>query len=249
LVTPYVQWAGPIVEPIGERRTEQRIFNDIADAAGAPIMFPNGTDMLAAINDSALGRQGLSLASLRELPDGIALLEQVTPGSFLDTMRPDGRIEGDPPMLRMAKSRAVEQFGELTSEPLGTLKMITRRTSHTINSALQNVEKLKAKGAADNPLYMSPADATRLALVDGAAVRIANRWGAIESTVKIDDTLRDGVVAMTHGFGNANTSGMPHAQRFPGVNVNALAPVGPGSFDPVSTMSQLTGIPVEVTAL
>ena len=249
LVTPYVQWAGPIVEPIGERRTEQRIFNDIADAAGAPIMFPNGTDMLAAINDSALGRQGLSLASLRELPDGIALLEQVTPGSFLDTMRPDGRIEGDPPMLRMAKSRAVEQFGELTSEPLGTLKMITRRTSHTINSALQNVEKLKAKGAADNPLYMSPADATRLALVDGAAVRIANRWGAVESTVKIDDTLRDGVVAMTHGFGNANTSGMPHAQRFPGVNVNALAPVGPGSFDPVSTMSQLTGIPVEVTAL
>jgi anaerobic selenocysteine-containing dehydrogenase len=249
LVTPYVQWAGPIVEPIGERRTEQRIFNDIADAAGAPIMFPNGTDMLAAINDSALGRQGLSLASLRELPDGIALLEQVTPGSFLDTMRPDGRIEGDPPMLRMAKSRAVEQFGELTSEPLGTLKMITRRTSHTINSALQNVEKLKAKGAADNPLYMSPADATRLALVDGAAVRIANRWGTVESTVKIDDTLRDGVVAMTHGFGNANTSGMPHAQRFPGVNVNALAPVGPGSFDPVSTMSQLTGIPVEVTAL
>ena len=249
LVTPYVQWAGPIVEPIGKRRTEQRIFNDIADAAGAPIMFPNGTDMLAAINDSALGRQGLSLASLRELPDGIALLEQVTPGSFLDTMRPDGRIEGDPPMLRMAKSRAVEQFGELTSEPLGTLKMITRRTSHTINSALQNVEKLKAKGAADNPLYMSPADATRLALVDGAAVRIANRWGTVESTVKIDDTLRDGVVAMTHGFGNANTSGMPHAQRFPGVNVNALAPVGPGSFDPVSTMSQLTGIPVEVTAL
>ncbi|CAB4543007.1 unannotated protein [freshwater metagenome] len=42
---------------------------------------------------------------------------------------------------------------------------------------------------------------------------------------------------------------MPHAQRYPGVNVNALAPVGPGSFDPVSTMSQLTGIPVEVTAL
>lgn len=249
LVTPYVQWAGPIVEPLGERRTEQQIFNDIAELAGAPIMFPNGTDMLAAINDGALGRHDLSLAALRELPDGIALLEQVAPGSFLDTMRPDGRIEGDPPMLRMAKERAYEQFAELTAEPAGTLKLITRRTSHTINSALQNVEKLKAKGAADNPLHMSPIDATRLALDDGAAVRISNRWGAVESTVRIDDTLRDGVVAMTHGFGNANTSGMPHAQRHPGVNVNALAPVGPGSFDPVSTMSQLTGIPVEVTPL
>ena len=249
LVTPYVQWAGPIVEPIGERRTEQQIFNDIAELAGAPIMFPNGTDMLAAINDGALGRQGLSMAALRELPDGIALLEQVAPGSFLDTMRADGRIEGDPPMLRMAKGRALEQFDELSAEPTGTLKLITRRTSHTINSALQNVEKLKAKGAGDNPLYMSPIDADRFSLVDGTPVRVANRWGAVESTVRIDDTLRDGVVAMTHGFGNADTSGMPHAQSHPGVNVNALAPVGPGSFDPVSTMSQLTGIPVEVTAL
>jgi hypothetical protein len=54
---------------------------------------------------------------------------------------------------------------------------------------------------------------------------------------------------MTHGFGNAATSGMPVAQRFPGVNVNALSPTGPGSFDPTSTMSQLTGIPVEVEAV
>jgi anaerobic selenocysteine-containing dehydrogenase len=186
---------------------------------------------------------------LRELPDGIALLDQVVPGSFLDTMRPGGTIEGDPPMLRVAKERTIKQFDELSTEPTGTLKLITRRTSHTINSALQNVEKLKAKGAGDNPLYMSPIDATRLSLTDGTAVRISNRWGAVESTVRIDDTLRDGVVAMTHGFGNADTNGMPHAQRHPGVNVNALAPVGPGSFDPVSTMSQLTGIPVEVTAL
>lgn len=249
LVTPYVQWAGAIVEPIGERRTEQRIFNDIAEKAGAPIMFPNGTDMLAAIHDGALGRHDLSLASLRELSDGIALLDQVAPGSFLDTMRPDGTIEGDPPMLRVAKERTVEQFNELVAEPVGTLKLITRRTSHTINSAMQNVEKLKAKGAADNPLYVSPTDADRLALSNGSRVRVSNQWGAVESTVKIDETLRDGVVAMTHGFGNANTSGMPHAQRYPGVNVNALAPVGPGSFDPVSTMSQLTGIPVEITAL
>ena len=249
LVTPYVQWAGAIVEPIADRRTEQRIFNDIAEKAGAPIMFPNGTDMLAAINDGALNRHGLSLQSLRDLPNGIAVLEQVAPGSFLDTMRPGGTLEGDPPMLRIAKERTIEQFNELIAEPAGTLKLITRRTSHTINSAMQNVEKLKAKGASDNPLYVSPSDADRLSLTDGTRVRIANRWGAVESTVKIDETLRDGVVAMTHGFGNANTSGMPHAQNFPGVNVNALAPVGPGSFDPVSTMSQLTGIPVEVTAL
>jgi anaerobic selenocysteine-containing dehydrogenase len=248
-LTPYVQWAGPIVEPIGERRTERRIFTDIAEAAGAPVMFGNDVDMLAIINDAALDRHGLSMAALREHPDGIAVLEQVAPGGFLDAMRPGGMFDGDPAMMTTAKERAIELFDELEAEPAGTLKLITRRTAHTINSALQNVEKLKAKGAADNPLYMATADAIRLSFVDGSAVRVSNRWGSVESTIRIDDTLREGVVAMTHGFGNADTTGMPAARRNPGVNVNALAPTGPGTFDPVSTMSQLTGIPVEVTPL
>lgn len=248
-LTPYVQWAGPIVEPIGERRTERRIFTDIAEAAGAPVMFGNDVDMLAIINDAALDRHGLSMATLREHPDGIAVLEQVIPGGFLDAMRPGGMFDGDPAMMTTAKARAIQLFEELESEPSGTLKLITRRTAHTINSALQNVEKLKAKGAADNPLYMASVDAVRLSLVDGSAVCVSNRWGSVESTIRIDDTLRDGVVAMTHGFGNAGTTGMPAARRHPGVNVNALAPTGPGTFDPVSTMSQLTGIPVEVTPL
>lgn len=246
-VTPYVQWAGPIVAPIGERRTERQILNDIAERAGAPLMFPDDSDMLAIINDGALARHGLSLESLRSSADGIAMLEPIAPGSFLNTMRPEGRIDGEPPLLVMAKARALEQFAELLDEPPHTLKLITRRTSHTINSALQNVERLKAKGASDNPLYMAPVDAERLGLDHGSRVRVSNRWGVVEAAVSIDDTLRDGVVAMTHGFGNADTTGMPHARRHPGVNVNALAPVGPGSFDPVSTMSQLTGIPVEVT--
>jgi hypothetical protein len=53
---------------------------------------------------------------------------------------------------------------------------------------------------------------------------------------------------MTHGFGNASASGMPRAQERAGVNVNILSPRGPGSFDPVSCMSQVTAIPVDVRA-
>ena len=51
---------------------------------------------------------------------------------------------------------------------------------------------------------------------------------------------------MSHGFGNERTPGMLVAQAYPGVNVNALSPSGAGSFDPVSAMSHLTGIAVEV---
>jgi hypothetical protein len=67
--------------------------------------------------------------------------------------------------------------------------------------------------------------------------------------VRFDPNLRPDVVAMTHGFGNHTTTGMPHAQAHPGVNVNLLGPSGAGSFDPVSGMLQLTGIPVEVAAV
>ena len=51
---------------------------------------------------------------------------------------------------------------------------------------------------------------------------------------------------MTHGYGNADTTGMRRSRERPGVNVNALAPHGPGTFDPVSNMAQVTGIAVEV---
>ena len=67
--------------------------------------------------------------------------------------------------------------------------------------------------------------------------------------MRLDANLRPGVVAMTHGFGNRATAGMPNAQAYPGVNVNLLGPSGPGSFDPVSGMLQLTGIPVSISAV
>ncbi|HPG26217.1 MAG TPA: hypothetical protein PLW10_11330, partial [Myxococcota bacterium] len=63
-----------------------------------------------------------------------------------------------------------------------------------------------------------------------------------------DERLREGVVAMSHGFGNRRTTGMPVAMALPGVNVNALSPTGEGSFDPVGGMGRLTGIRVEVEA-
>ena len=248
-VTPFVQWTGPVVEPRGERRTEQWIFAELAARMGHdPVFGPDG-DVLSMLYDGSLADHGLSMAALRASDDGVAVLPPTDPGGFLDRTTADGTLDGAPAMLEPARQRALAQFEELLAEPEHQLKLITRRTSHTINSAMQNVERLKKGLGADNPLFLSPVDADRLAVTDGSRVRISNSFGTIEANAQIDDTLRPGVVAMTHGFGNARTVGQPVAQRFPGVNVNALSPVGPGTFDPVSTMSQLTGIPVEVAAI
>jgi anaerobic selenocysteine-containing dehydrogenase len=248
-VTPYVQWTGPVVEPVGERRSEQWIFAALADRLGHPAVFGPDGDVLSMLYDGSLAEHGLSMAALRASDDGVAVLAPTEPGGFLQRMTPDGTLDGAPAMLGPARERAVTLFDELAAEPDDQLKLITRRTSHTINSALQNVERLKKGAGADNPLWLSPADAERLGVAEGARVRVWNRFGEVEADARLDDTLRPGVVAMTHGFGNAATSGQPVARAHPGVNVNALSPVGPGTFDPVSTMSHLTGIPVEVAPI
>jgi formate dehydrogenase len=246
---PYVQWTGPLVAPRGERRAERDVFAALGSRLGHPPIFGPEADVLAMLHDGALAAHGLSMAELRAADAGIAVLGPLGTGGFLDRMTPTGTLDGAPAMLAPARERAVTMFDELLAEPADQLKLITRRTSRTINSAMQNVERLKKGIGADNPLFLSPVDAERLAVTDGVRVRVSNAFGSVEALAKVDDTLRPGVVAMTHGFGNAATSGMPVAQRFPGVNVNALSPTGPGSFDPTSTMSQLTGIPVEVEAV
>jgi formate dehydrogenase len=245
-LTPYVQWAGPIVEPAAERRTERAIFADLTERMGQDPIFGPEADILSMLYDSSLAEHGLSMESLRAADRGLAVLAPTETGTFLDRMTADGTLDGEPEMLAVARERAVALFAEHAAEPVDQLKLITRRTSHTINTAMQNVERLKKGAGADNPLFLSPSDAERLGVADGARVRISNRFGTIEAPARIDDTLRVGVVAMTHGFGNAGTNGQPVAQAHPGVNVNALSPTGPGTFDPVSTMSQLTGIPVDV---
>jgi anaerobic selenocysteine-containing dehydrogenase len=240
---PFVQWTGPVVPPGGARRGERAIFAELGERLGLPNYFPAGADMLGQLYDGALADHGLSLAALRAAPGGVAPLPASEPGGFLDRATRDGTIDGNPELLALSRERAVAIFDELAAESPAQLKLITRRTNHTLNSAMQSVRRHARGEVAPNPLYVSPSDATRLGLADGARVRVSNAHGAVETAVRVDDTLRAGVVAMTHGFGGTRAKG---ASEFEGVNANALAPHGPSSFDPVSGMAQLTGIPVEV---
>jgi anaerobic selenocysteine-containing dehydrogenase len=96
---------------------------------------------------------------------------------------------------------------------------------------------------------MNPRDAGARGLSEGQPVTVRNAHGELRAELALDAALREGVVAMSHGFGNQRTTGMPVAQAMPGVNVNALSPTGAGSFDPIGGMGHLTGIPVEVVAI
>lgn len=245
-VTPHVQFTDAVVAPTHERRTEADIFAALAEAMGFAPAVPPGVDGITAFYDGELAAHGLSVAGLAASDRGLALIDEATATPTLGDHR---SVDCAPELLGVAFDRAATIFAALEAEPDGQLRLITRRTRNTLNSALANIEKLKRRGAGTNPLWMHPDDAAARGLASGDPVRVSNANGALEAAVALDEDLRPGVVSMTHGFGHAGAAGMPVAQAHPGVNVNVLSPTGPGSFDALSGMAHLTGIPVEVAAV
>jgi formate dehydrogenase len=247
--TPFVQWTPRVTEPDAEQREEWRILGELMGTLDFPVLLdPDLDDPLPLIYDGPLASAGLSIAQLRA-DGGVAVLPDAGPGASIDQLQLTAAIDCVPDGLRSTLARGHELFAQLQGEAPEGLKLVTRRTQHMLNSGLQNVEKLKARGGDVNPLWIHPDDADRLGLGADDLADISSEHGCVRAPVRFDANLRPGVVAMTHGFGNAGTAGMPTAQAYPGVNVNLLGPSGPGSFEPVSGMLQLTGIPVEVAAV
>jgi anaerobic selenocysteine-containing dehydrogenase len=239
---PFVQWTPRVVEPDAEQRQEWEIFGGLLAAMGRKPLIPPGTADPMALLDGALAPSGVSLAELRAA-GGVLELAEPGPGGSLERVGADHVLDVAPDALRPALERGHALFRELLEEPADGFKLITRRTRNTVNSWVRHIPTGPGHDE-PNPLWMNPHDGERLGVASGDRVRISNRYGAVEAGVRFDPRLRAGVVAMTHGFGGASTARTAPAR--PGVNVNALAPRGAGTFDPVGGMSHVTGIPVEV---
>ena len=247
---PFVQHTEAVVEPKFERRPEWWILASLAERLGLPLpVKPDGTG-LNARHDRQLAAAGLSRERLRQSASGTEVLPEPTPQALFEigVQNPGGRIDCCPPLFENALRRAEALFNELLAEPADQLKLITRRTNTMLNSWFANLPSFKRDYALDNPLYMNPEDAERLGLEASAEVRVESASGAVIAILRLDDSLRPGVVAMTHGWGHGASPALKVASNHPGVNVNALLPSGVGSFEPLSNQAHMTGIPVEVRA-
>lgn len=245
---PYLQWTDRVVAPTHERKEDWWILSRIQQEMGLPSLFDlPGDDALMTLWNGRLEENGYSLARLREAEGGVILIPDTPHGHFLESVRGAEGFDCCPDALLTTIERASTVFEGLEAEASNQLKLITRRTHHMLNSALQNMKVLKTEaGSRKNPLFMNPADAASRSLAEGQHVRVRNDHGELIAELAFDPHLRVGVVAMSHGFGNDRTPGMPVAQAHPGVNVNRLSPSGAGSFDPISGMEHLTGIAVDV---
>lgn len=246
---PWIQWTDAVVEPQAERREEWRILAELSKAMGLRSALDADDPVAEAWSrtDHMLSGRGLSLDEVRSRPRGVVQFpDGRRPGGFYDEhlQRPDGKVDCCPPGFTAGIDRLADDFAALASEPDGTIKLIGRRDSRMHNSWFSNVESLKRGKRSTNALEVHPDDAARLGLADGDAVTVCSDWGQIDITVRIDDAVRPGVVAMEHGWGRQ--AGMRLASDKPGVNMNVLLPSGRDSFDPLSNQAWMTGIPVTV---
>ena len=246
---PSVQFTEAVVPPGFERKPDWWIWEQLAERMGGQSVFSDDAEPnMWSRADSMLRSKGFSFEQLRR--EQVIALERSDPDElFSRVQHEDEMIDCCPRIFTDAIERMGRIFVELADEPADQLKLINKRDSYTFNSWYANVEKLKNRGRDKNYLFMHPQDAEKRQIEDGDQVRVRSSEGEIETPVKLTDTLMPGVVAMTHGGGQGQTSGMRNAQARPGANCNALLPTGPDSFEPLSNQAHMTGVAVDVMAL
>lgn len=222
-----------VVAALGERRGPERIV-DLLLRCG-----PYGAGMNGS---GGRGERGLTLAELERNPHGVDLgpMEPRLPGVL---RTPSGRIELCPEAIVGDLDRLA---GDLEGPGEGIV-LVGRRQLRSNNSWMHNLPHL-VRGPDRCTMHVNPADAERLALVDGAAARVSSRAGELEVPVEVTEAIMPGVVSIPHGWGHdADVSELRVAREHSGVNSNLLA--DEEAVDPLSGNAVLNGIPVSVTAL
>ena len=105
---------------------------------------------------------------------------------------------------RVAPEPLVELLAGLDADGPPPIALIPHREMRAMNSARYTSDE----GARTQPprLLVNPADAARAGLAEGAPVRVATDFGALDAVTQVDDKIREGAVSVTHGWLRPNVA-------------------------------------------
>lgn len=265
----YMQYTDPVIAPPGEARDEGLMLRQLCTAAGRHMFGSKLVQLLFRTSEllhkipvmgklttldklffGMLSRKaGLGgLNNLRKHPDGL-LLEENKPGDYLGqrVKTASGKVELAPADL-VARVEALDEVYEEELANSNALKLIQKRERFTHNTWTHNVSAFVKGERQTNYLYIHPEDAKSRHLDDGALAEVSANNRAIEVPVKLDPHMMIGTVSVPHGWGHQQAGGLSVANQTQGVNVSILLPSGPKSIEPVSGMSHMNGVIVNVQA-
>lgn len=273
-VRPYLQATQPVLSPAGESRDEATIYTDLADAAESKLFGSGIFQRLmrwskrkrAGDTYKSVAQEGLLnlILKLSGQPGFKRLLGHGwlrpanAPGSFLGKRvytQNDGKGKVDlapadlvdalrDTLTRDAQNAKKEEKEE--NEDF-SYQMISKRQVETHNSWTHNISDFLTRLENQNFLYMHPEDAQKENFSEDELIDVETSSATIRLALRFNADLFRGVVAVPHGWGHQN-SGQTKAREAKGVNVNLLASSGPENIDPLSGMSQLTGLRVSLKA-
>jgi anaerobic selenocysteine-containing dehydrogenase len=185
----------------------------------------------------------IPLSEVKRFPHGkvFELDVRVEPG------RPDaGQFDVAP---RDVVQELSEHFGpghEHDREAPYPYKLVSRRMRDAMNSYGTTTEPIRRRHPF-NPVFIHPEDLTRLGVRPGALVQIASDAGTVEAVAAADETMRPGVVSMTHSWGDRlpEEDGNP---RVCGSSTSLLISVE-NNYEQINAMPRLSAIPVNIRLL
>ena len=182
----------PVTEPMGEARTNQRLFTDLAAAMG-------WVDGPFGWSDEELVRRATEVTDLAgKAPAVERMLEGLNesydfPGPSpvqFDTVHPrtvDGKIHLTPPVL------GSQPFAFLPPDEDYPLALISPASGKMISSTFGETN------CPELHLDIHPEDAGPRGIDSGDAIRVSNSLGRVECRAQVSDRVRPGVVSMPKG--------------------------------------------------
>ncbi len=258
---PFGIYTPPLVPRPGETVEDWEFFWRLGDAMGLDMQL--GVDLREGVGAFASIPVGRRVRLHGEPPSSEAVLEMIADDDdLLNLLRqhPDGyapeptftTVLGPEPGAEQARldlfpPELPVEMAELTrvlaASSRRAHRLVVRRTKETFNGTGKNLPELNKGGT--NPLYVHPSDLAALELASGDRVTITSDHATAYAVTRVDDTLRPGVVAMTHGWGGLDDED-PFAAGV-GTNVNRLmSPQGPTQR--VLRMPIMSALPVDLAA-
>lgn len=221
----------PALVPLGaDRRPGWWPLAALAARLGVDIL-PDGLTIDTATDDDLLRRrvrQG-SRATFDDLraADGPVVDEERDLGWVARNVLPDGRWDLAPAPL----VAQLEAFSRAELEEPERLVLIPRRQWRHVNSYGRD---LPGADGRDGPeILLHPRDASAAGIADGGKALVRSAWGgSILATARTDERIREGVVAIPHGWDDANVS-----ELVSGVH----------AVDALTGMPTYSGVPIEVS--
>ena len=192
-----VQRVRKALDPPGNARDDQWIISEIARRLGHDWGHPSGEAVWNEVRSLAPMLAGMSYERL-EREGGLhwPCYDEAHPGeTFLHS-----RLWKEPREGPAAPFSVVEHDPPVEMPDAAyPFQLTTGRRLDSFNTGVQTAGYASPLRRGES-IDLSPEDATRLGLVDGAPVRVSSRRGAVIAPARIDHSLRAGLVFMTLHF-------------------------------------------------